>query len=300
MLILSCSSKLRLLEGMLRRGLPQTLPVYGSVMYVNRGNPAGNEVLVDSWPDFKIVLTRPRREVACDLSDHFTNLYSVFYQEEGAFRSLLEKSQAMDWSQAFQISGMQDGLYEAIRDFARDRGVDVDVNRYQTLLHPDPSAMPQHRLDKGLTLAPVSPTHAGLLKKTWVLRKYSWSLRYLDFLIRNFPSACLLDPQGHPISWTLTDNQAHLTHGYTLPGHRGKGYVGTVLMALATQLHPRGFPLYAGVLPENESSLRTLHHHGFHTQPGLFYSLIVTPRPTQTQPVTALDSAQGPAPSSGG
>lgn len=37
--------------------------VYGTVMHVNRGNPAGQEVLVDSWPEFKIVLTRPNREV---------------------------------------------------------------------------------------------------------------------------------------------------------------------------------------------------------------------------------------------
>lgn len=32
-------------------------------MNINRGNPSSYEVLVDSWPDFKAVLVRPRKEV---------------------------------------------------------------------------------------------------------------------------------------------------------------------------------------------------------------------------------------------
>ncbi|XP_067406809.1 glycine N-acyltransferase-like protein 3 [Emydura macquarii macquarii] len=296
MLILSCSSKLRLLEGLLQRGLPETLPVYGAVMHVNRGNPAGQEVLVDSWPEFKIVLTRPRREVACDPGNYCANLYSAFYQEEGACRALLRSSHAVDWSQAFQIQGLQDGLCEVVRDIARVRGVDVETYQYQTLLHPDPPAMPQHRPGKGLTLAPVSSAHVALLNDTWDFGGNSWSLHYLDLLIRHFPSACLLTPEGHPISWTLTDPVASLTHGYTLPGHRGQGHIRVLIGALAAQLHACGFPVYAGVLPENEPSQRSLHRLGFHTQPGLSYQLVVTPKPTQGQPA----SVQGPAPSSGG
>lgn len=37
--------------------------VYGTVMHINRGNPAQHEVVVDSWPEFKAVLTRPCKEV---------------------------------------------------------------------------------------------------------------------------------------------------------------------------------------------------------------------------------------------
>ncbi|CAM4573354.1 unnamed protein product [Caretta caretta] len=75
MLILSRSSKLRLLEGTLWRHLPEMLPVLGAMMTINHGNPAGYEVLVDSWPEFKAVLTRPHREqVASDVSDFYTNM----------------------------------------------------------------------------------------------------------------------------------------------------------------------------------------------------------------------------------
>ncbi|NXD88526.1 GLYL3 protein, partial [Halcyon senegalensis] len=64
MLILSCSAQLQRLEGVLRRSLPLTLPVYGAVMNINRGNPADYEVVVDSWPDFGALLARRRGEVA--------------------------------------------------------------------------------------------------------------------------------------------------------------------------------------------------------------------------------------------
>ncbi|XP_043405733.1 glycine-N-acyltransferase-like protein 3 [Chelonia mydas] len=104
MLILSRSSKLRLLEGTLRRHLPETLPVLGAVMTINHRNPAGYEVLVDSWPEFKAVLTRPYREqVASDVSDFYTNVYVAFYQDLGAYWALL--GNAVNWSQAFWSHG---------------------------------------------------------------------------------------------------------------------------------------------------------------------------------------------------
>ncbi|XP_030418091.1 glycine N-acyltransferase-like protein 3 [Gopherus evgoodei] len=300
MLSLSCSSKLRLLEGMLRRGLPDTLPVYGTVMYVNRGNPAGLEVLVDSWPEFKMVLTRPCREVAWDPTDFFTNLHTAFYRDEGTCRALLGNSRTINWDQRMAVpAGLQDGVYETIRDITRARGLEMETYSYRPLLHPDPPAMPQYRPEKGLRLAPVSPTHAMLLRDTWMFGENSWSLRYLNLLIRHFPSACLLDPEGTPISWSLIDPLAALTHGYTLPEHRGQHHPRAVVGMLAAQLHACGFPVYTRVLPHNEPSLHTLQRLGFHILPGVFYLLVVRPGFAQSQPANALDSAQDPAPSSG-
>ncbi|XP_015284071.1 PREDICTED: glycine N-acyltransferase-like protein 3 [Gekko japonicus] len=105
MLILSCPSKLQLLEGILRKCLPQTLSVHGAVMHINRGNPAGHEVLVDSWPKFKAVLTRPCREVSKDDSDFYTNMYAAFYHDLDAYRTLLQDSDAINWAQTFYILG---------------------------------------------------------------------------------------------------------------------------------------------------------------------------------------------------
>lgn len=49
-------------EGWASSGL-FVLQVYRAVMNINRGNPFRKEVVVDSWPDFKAVITRPQREV---------------------------------------------------------------------------------------------------------------------------------------------------------------------------------------------------------------------------------------------
>ncbi|XP_073202781.1 glycine N-acyltransferase-like protein 3 isoform X2 [Lepidochelys kempii] len=268
-------------------------------MHVNRGNPARQEVLVDSWPEFKIVLTRPNREVTWDPSDFGTNLYTAFYRDEGACRALLGNSRAVDWSQAFQIQGLQDGVYETIRDIARARGLEMEMYPYLPLLHPDPPAMPQYRHDEGLRLAPVSPAHAMLLSNTWMFGWNSWSLRYLCLLIRHFPNACLLGPEGPPISWSLSDPLAALMHGYTLPEHRGQRHIAPVVGMLAAQLHARGFPVYTRVLPHNKPSLQHLQHLGFRILPGAFHQLVVRPGFAQSQPAHALDSGQAPAPSSG-
>ncbi|XP_050809612.1 glycine N-acyltransferase-like protein 3 [Gopherus flavomarginatus] len=277
----------------------ESLWVYGTVMYVNRGNAAGLEVLVDSWPEFRMVLTRPRREVAWDPTDFFTNLHTAFYRDEGACRALLGNSRTINWDQAFQIQGLQDGVYETIRDITRARGLEMETYWYRPLMHPDPPAMPQYWPEKGLRLAPVSPAHATLLNDTWIFDGTSLSLRYLNLLIRHFPSACLLDPEGTPISWSLIDQLGALTHGYTLPEHRGQHHMRAIVGTLAAQLHASGFPVYTRVLPHNEPSLHSLQRLGFHILPGVFYALMVRPGFAQSQPASALDSAQDPAPSSG-
>lgn len=106
-------------------------------MTVARGNPAAHQVLVDSWPDFAVVLTRLRPEVplgegnwgkgpgwggpaGCSVSppcpqeladpgDFYANQLTAFYREEGAWRAVLGSPEAVDWSRAFQMQGERGG-----------------------------------------------------------------------------------------------------------------------------------------------------------------------------------------------
>ncbi|XP_075784662.1 glycine N-acyltransferase-like protein 3 [Pelodiscus sinensis] len=105
MLLLSSSSKLRLLEGTLRRSLPETLLV------------------------------------ASDDSDFYTNTCAVHYRDLGACRALL--GSAINWDQAFRIHGLRDGLYEASRDIAQTKGSQQEVIHYFIYFHPDPSSLPE-------------------------------------------------------------------------------------------------------------------------------------------------------------
>uniref|UniRef100_K7G750 Glycine N-acyltransferase-like protein n=1 Tax=Pelodiscus sinensis TaxID=13735 RepID=K7G750_PELSI len=192
----------------------------------------------------------------------------------------------MDWGQAFQMQGLQRGVYETIRDTAKARGLELEMYPYLPLLHPDPPALPQERPSEGFRLAPVSPAHALLLSDAWMFGGNSWSLCYVSHLIRDFPNACLLAPEGHPVSWSLSDPLAALTQGYTLPEYRGKHYMGHVVGMLGAHLHALGFPVYSRVLPHNKSSLRTMQRLGFQILPGVFYQLVVTPAFGQSLPAS--------------
>ncbi|KAG8125373.1 hypothetical protein E2320_020533, partial [Naja naja] len=246
MLILTCSSKLQLLESVLRKGLPETLLVCGAVMHINRGNPAQHEVVVDSWPEFKAVLTRPRKEVVKDKRDCYANLHAAFYREEDACRTLLENKDA-------------DGLYQAVKVMAEARSVHMEPHFYQAVMHPDAATLCQNQLRSNpFHLGTLNPSHAALLNDTYEFGGNDRSLHYLRSLIEDFPNACLLGHKGQLLAWSLSDALGCLTHGYALPEYRGKGHMKTVLQALARKLHAKDFALYTRVRAENKISKQHL------------------------------------------
>ncbi|XP_010184372.1 PREDICTED: glycine N-acyltransferase-like protein 3, partial [Mesitornis unicolor] len=216
MQILTCPVQLQRLEEALRRSLPATLPVLGTVMTIALGNPASYEVLVDSWPHFGVVLTRLRPEVLFwenkDPGDFYTNQLTVYYRDEGAWRALLRGTKAVGWTKAFQIHGMQEGMYQAMRQAADAKGLRMETYRYQALLSPQPP-QPRKQVPPGLRLAPVSPSHVPLLNATWGSGGNVRSQRYLLGLVQTLPSACLLGPRGRPVSWSVLDPLGCLTHG---------------------------------------------------------------------------------------
>ncbi|XP_050809759.1 glycine N-acyltransferase-like protein 3 [Gopherus flavomarginatus] len=300
MLILNCSSKLRLLEGTLRRSLPDTLLVYGTVMTINRGNPAAQEVLVDSWPEFKVILTRPRREVALDDSDLYTNTYTVYYRDLGAYRALLTSAGAVNWGQSFRIFGLQDGVYEACKDFAEAKGIELEVLRHFTCLHPDPSSMPEIQLDPAMRLSSLDVSHADLLNEKWSFGGNEKSRKYLATLIRHFPSICLLDAAGHPVSWIASYPFGAMGPAYTLHEHRRRSYMVMLTNLLAKRLHALGYPSYGYVDVENYPMQRLQESQGFQRLPNLWYFILHNPVPGKAPTLTprpapgtapALDSA---------
>uniref|UniRef100_A0A8C6Y0J7 Glycine N-acyltransferase-like protein n=1 Tax=Naja naja TaxID=35670 RepID=A0A8C6Y0J7_NAJNA len=242
MLILTCSSKLQLLESVLRKGLPETLLVCGAVMHINRGNPAQHEVVVDSWPEFKAVLTRPRKEVVKDKRDCYANLHAAFYREEDACRTLLENKDAVDWDKLiFQT------WWDALLLFH---------HHYHLLFPFRLRSNPFH-------LGTLNPSHAALLNDTYEFGGNDRSLHYLRSLIEDFPNACLLGHKGQLLAWSLSDALGCLTHGYALPEYRGKGHMKTVLQALARKLHAKDFALYTRVRAENKISNTLALNHLF-------------------------------------
>ncbi|XP_035419435.1 glycine N-acyltransferase-like protein 3 [Cygnus atratus] len=281
MLVLNCSTKLQMLEKMLQRSFPESLKVYGAVMNINRGNPFRKEVVVDSWSDFKVVITRPQRQVDIhtDDLDHYTNTHAVFYKEPHAYQELLENTNAINWGQIFQIQGLQYGICGISRAVALSKQVDVKTSSFRMVIHSDPDTLPDVKLqmDPKFTLAYLDVSHSSLLNKTWSRGGNPRCEKYLANLICCFPSVCVLDDKGYPLSWSLTDQFATMIHSYTLPEHRRKGFSRLVTTTLAKKLHSCGFPVQGNVLEANLPCVTLLKSMNAHFLPCSFFRVIHTP-----------------------
>ncbi|XP_048359047.1 glycine N-acyltransferase-like protein 3 [Sphaerodactylus townsendi] len=286
MLVLTSSTKLQKLEQMLKKNFPESLKVYGAVLNINRGNPFRKEVVVDTWPEFNAVITRRQRQAESDDLDSFTNAYAVFYKDLKAYWALLENPETINWEQVFQIQGLQEGLFEVSKAVAGPKLVDVKQSSFQMVTHPDPDALPEVnlKLNSPPRLASLDVSHAALLNETWSRGGSEQCRTYLASLIGCFPSICVLDENGSPVSWGLTDQFATMIHGYTLPEHRRKGYNRLIATALAKKLHSRGFPAQGNVLEDNVPSITLLKSMNAQFLPCRFVRLIHTPSRFLTAP----------------
>uniref|UniRef100_A0A670IY33 Glycine N-acyltransferase-like protein n=1 Tax=Podarcis muralis TaxID=64176 RepID=A0A670IY33_PODMU len=262
MLILSCPSKLRFLEGLLKKSLPQTLQVYGEVMNINRGNPVGHEVIVDSWPDFKAVLTRPQRGVIA-----FVQRVAQWVEHEPL------NVRVIVWSPRLgkEIPALQ-GV--KLHHFISTFGKALPVKLY---LPPHCSSFCSPRLDPGFTFSSLNSSHIDLLNETWHYGGSEHSRKYLANMVRCFPSTCILDSNGHPISWIIMESWGASAHSYTLPSHRQRGYSSMVQRAHGMRVHAAGFPVYGHVALDNTPQHKLMDSLGFQRLSELCHYCIHSP-----------------------
>ncbi|CAM5149228.1 unnamed protein product [Natator depressus] len=135
------------------------------------------------------------------------------------------------------IKWLQDGVYEALRDITWAKGVQLEASNDSTYLHPDPSTMPEIWLDSAMRLSSLDVSHADLPNETWPHGGTEQSWQYLANLICHFPSFCLLDATGHPVSWSPMDPFGAMAHGYTLPQHRRHCYMRVLSTMTAKWMH---------------------------------------------------------------
>lgn len=86
-------------------------------------------------------------------------------------------------------------------------------------------------------------------------------------MISNFPSFCVLDADGRPVSWILTYDSCAMGMLYTLPEHRGKGYAKVLISNMAKRHHALGHPVYCFIEEENTVSYRLFTNLGFTEDP---------------------------------
>lgn len=122
-------------------------------------------------------------------------------------------------------------------------------------------------ISSGISLSSLDESHVGLVNQTWKFGNDEGSVRMIRNMIVNFPSCCVLNAEGQPVSWILTYASCAMGMLYTLPEHRGKGYAKVLVSTMAKRFHTQGFPVYCFIEEENVVSYKLFKNLGFTEDP---------------------------------
>lgn len=113
----------------------------------------------------------------------------------------------------------------------------------------------------------LNESHIDIVNKTWKFGGNEKGYNNIKNLISHFPSCCIVDETGQPVSWVLVYDYCALGLLYTLPEHRGKGYAKTLITVMSKKLHAQGYPVYCFIEEENDISFRLFKSLGFTEDP---------------------------------
>ncbi|XP_025868628.1 glycine N-acyltransferase [Vulpes vulpes] len=261
-MLLQGAQMLQTLEKSLRKSLPESLKVYGTVFHMNQGNPFKLKALVDKWPDFTTVVTRPQEEEMIDDFDHYTNTYQIYSKDLKNCQEFLGSPEVINWKQHLQIQSSQPSLNEVIQNLAATKSFQVKQTQCflyflaNTIKKLVPSLLDVKKLAPGggkpkpinqemFKLSSLDVTHATFVNKFWHFGGNERSQRFIERCIQTFPTFCLLGPEGTLVSWSLMDQTGELRMAGTLPEYQGQGLVSHVVYSQVQALEKLSFPLYS-------------------------------------------------------
>ncbi|XP_023281663.1 glycine N-acyltransferase-like protein 3 isoform X1 [Seriola lalandi dorsalis] len=260
--------ELQIAEGVLLKHLPKSFKVYGFLYGINRNKPSTLEIVVDEWPDFKVIICRPHRENKHALE--FRKKVAYYSTDEQILRKMLTEQDAVDWSSSFLVGGLDISHAAMLKEVSSEREVN---NRCFTLVNllylPDSSHVLVPKVDSELEsrISSLNLSHVDVVNKTWKFGGDEQGYNTIKNLISNFPSCCITDDQGQPVSWILVYDYCAMGMLYTLPEHRGKGYAKVLVGTMAKRLHAEGYPVYCFIEEDNVVSYRLFKNLGFTEDP---------------------------------
>ncbi|XP_051822811.1 glycine N-acyltransferase-like protein 2 [Antechinus flavipes] len=267
----------------LSKSLPEAMKVYGSIFHINRGNPFNLDVLVDSWPDYQTVITRPQKQEMMDDKDHYINTYHIFSKDFQKLPEILGSDSVINWRQSLTIQGCQNGLHEKIRDIVASKSIKMDYSKRFLYIRDDVlesgtantnnllslyeaicSENVKFRRNNNIKPSLLDVSHAELVNNNWKYGQNEKSLRFVKRCLQNFPGYCLLGPEGNPISWTIIEHTCELRMSYTLPEYRSRRITQWMGIGYMQHLKENDMPFYGHVEEMNEQSHKLAKFLGFH------------------------------------
>ncbi|XP_049748017.1 glycine N-acyltransferase-like [Elephas maximus indicus] len=276
MFVLQGAQMLQQLENSLRKSLPESLKVYGTIFHMNQGNPFKLKALVDKWPDFNTVVVRPQEQEMTDDLDHYINTYQIYSKDPKNCLKFLDPPEVINWKQHLQIQSSQSSLNEVIQSLAATKSFEVQHTQCILYMAPETLRKLVPSLLDAKNLSPVSGrtkainqelfkpssldvTHAALVNKFWLFGGNERSQRHIERCIRAFPTYCLLGPEGTPVSWTLMDQTGEVRMAGTMPEYREQGLISHIGYYHTQTLLTLGFPIYSHVDKSNITMQKFSH-----------------------------------------
>ncbi|KAM9476904.1 glycine N-acyltransferase-like isoform 2-T2 [Clarias gariepinus] len=253
--------ELKKAEEVLRHYFPYSQQVYGYIYRFNRIEADPIDVLVDQWPDFSVILIRPQRQQKSDLF----KLISLFTKDKTSLFNMLNRKDVLDWKQFLRLI-VDQRHEEVLRAVAVSRGVPMSkLYACRVMKFQDPSNLTTERLP--VQVSSLNESHVTLVSSMWKFGIAEFSEHFIRGMIKNYPTCCVLDSEGQPVSWMLTYSSCEIGMLYTLPEHRGKGYAKTVVSVLAKKRHSEGYPVFCLIEENNQLSYKLFTSLGFTDEP---------------------------------
>ncbi|KAF6723695.1 Glycine N-acyltransferase [Oryzias melastigma] len=253
-------------ENEVKRYLPRSLKVYGFLILRNRVKSEPVTVLVDKWPKFRVIVCKPSYEKE---SDVFKDIL-IFANDATILEETIRSPSVFEWTRYLCI-GTNRSHMEIIKAVAFEKNVPSNkLSECHVMILEDESRLPSIEcsgFSSGFSLSSLDESHLDLVNQTWKFGKHDGTLGMIRNMIAHFPSRCMLDPEGKPVSWILTYACCAMGMLYTLPEHRGKGYAKAVISSMARTLKAQGYPVYCFVEEENAVSYQLFTSMGFTEDP---------------------------------
>uniref|UniRef100_A0A3Q2NUP8 Glycine N-acyltransferase-like protein n=1 Tax=Fundulus heteroclitus TaxID=8078 RepID=A0A3Q2NUP8_FUNHE len=258
--------ELQIAEKVLLEHIPRSYKVYGFLYGMNRNKPSTLEVVVDSWPEFKVIILRPDHKNK--RAQDFMKKVSFYSTDEEVLRKMLREE--VDWSTYFLVGGFDMSYLLTLKEVSVEKNVNHKGYTLVRLLYlPDISQLltPDAESQLESRISSLNLSHVDIVNKTWKFGGNEKGYRNIKNLISNFPTCCILDTQGEPVAWILVYDYCALGILYTLPEHRGKGYAKVLISTMAKKLHAEGYPVYCFIEEDNEVSYKLFQSMGFTDDP---------------------------------
>ncbi|XP_023150431.3 glycine N-acyltransferase isoform X2 [Amphiprion ocellaris] len=254
--------QLKVAEIELEKYLPRSQQMYGFVVLRNRVKSDPAQIFVDKWPHFSVVFCKP----FCKQENDPFRIIFVFATNEAVLEETIRKSSLIDWTTYFGL-GINNSHMEIFKKMVSEKNVPCrKISVCHRMRLEDISKLPP--IDSsGISLSSLDESHIGLVSQTWKFVEHEGADGMIHRMISNFPSCCVLDADGRPVSWILTYNSCAMGMLYTLLEHRGKGYAKVLISSMAKRHHALGLPVYCFIEEENTTSYRLFTNLGFTEDP---------------------------------